>query len=85
MQDPAAPIFEAARGGEGSHDAGRVITGLREVVHYRAAAIDQNLFLLEQLGHVQPPPSNASLSALAAERADAFAASTREAFSARCW
>jgi hypothetical protein len=42
VQDPAAPIFEAARHGEGSYDTGRVITRLSEVVYHGAAAIDQN-------------------------------------------
>jgi hypothetical protein len=42
VQDPAAQIFEAARHGEGSHDTGRVITRLSEVVYDGAAAIDQN-------------------------------------------
>jgi hypothetical protein len=32
MRDPAAPIFEAARLGRGSHDTGRVITCFSEVV-----------------------------------------------------
>ena len=41
-KDPAAPIFEAARHGEGSHDTGRVVTRLSEVVYHGAAAIDQN-------------------------------------------
>ena len=43
VQDPAAPIFGTARHGEGSHDTGRVITRLSEVVYHGAAAIDQNV------------------------------------------
>jgi hypothetical protein len=42
VQDPAAQIFKVARRGEGSHDTGRVITRLSEVVYHGAAAIDQN-------------------------------------------
>ena len=34
VQDPAAPIFEAARLIENSHDKGRVITCFREVFYY---------------------------------------------------
>jgi hypothetical protein len=59
VQDPAAPIFVAARLSEGSHDTGRVITRLSEVVDHGAAAIDQNLLRVGavkiDLGHVQPP------------------------------
>ena len=33
VQDPAAPIFEAARLDKGSHDKGRVITCFREVFY----------------------------------------------------
>jgi hypothetical protein len=43
VQDPAPPIFEATRHGEGSHDTGRVITRLSEVIYHGAAAIDQDL------------------------------------------
>jgi hypothetical protein len=43
VQDPTAPVFETARRGEGSHDTGRLITRLSEVIYYGAAAIDQNL------------------------------------------
>ena len=34
VQDPAAPIFEATRHGEGSHDTGRAITRLSEIVYH---------------------------------------------------
>ena len=34
VQDPAAPIFEAARLIENSHDNGRVITSVRVVFYY---------------------------------------------------
>ena len=40
VQDPAAPIFEAARLGEGSHNEGCVIPRLSEIVYHCAAAID---------------------------------------------
>jgi hypothetical protein len=33
VQDPAAPIFEAARLDKGSHDTGHVTTCFREVVY----------------------------------------------------
>jgi hypothetical protein len=39
VQGPAAPIFGAARHGDGSHDTGRLITRLSEVVYHGAAAI----------------------------------------------
>src|SRR6266481_8448834 len=59
VQDPAAPIFQATRHGEGSHDTGRVITRLSEVIYRGAAAIDQDLFRVGaveiHLGHVRPP------------------------------
>jgi hypothetical protein len=45
VQDTAAPVFEAAPRGKGSHDTGRLIPRLSEVTHYGAAAIDQNLGL----------------------------------------
>jgi hypothetical protein len=48
MQDPVAPILEAALVGEGSHHAGRMIARLREVVHYGAAVVDENFFVFEQ-------------------------------------
>jgi hypothetical protein len=59
VQDPAAPVFEAARRGKGSHDTGRLITRLSEVIYYGAAAIDQNLLRVGavkiDLGHVLSP------------------------------
>src|SRR5580692_743951 len=39
VQDPAPPIFEVTRHGEGPHDTGRVITRLSEVIYHGAAAI----------------------------------------------
>lgn len=59
VQNPIAPIFEAARFGEGSHDTSRVITRLGEVAYHGAAAIEQDLLRVGavkiHLGHVQPP------------------------------
>jgi hypothetical protein len=59
VQDPAAPIFEAARLGKGSHDTGRVIACFRKVVYYSAVAINQSFLQVRavkiDLGHVQPP------------------------------
>jgi hypothetical protein len=59
VQDPAAPIIEATRLGDGSNDTGCVITRLSEVVYHGAAAIDQNLphvgAVKIHVGHVQPP------------------------------
>jgi hypothetical protein len=43
VQDPVAPILEAARLSETAHDAGRVITCLNEIVYQSAPAIDENL------------------------------------------
>jgi hypothetical protein len=40
VQNPAAPIFGAARCSEGSYDLGRVITRLSKIVYHGAAAID---------------------------------------------
>jgi hypothetical protein len=66
VQNPAAPIFEAARHSEGSHDTGRVVMRFSEVVYHGAAAIDQNLIPARaveiHVGHVQPPSNDASLS-----------------------
>jgi hypothetical protein len=59
VQDPTAPVFETARRGKGSHDTGRLITRLSEVIYYGAAAIDQNLLRVGavkiDLGHVLSP------------------------------
>ena len=59
VQDPAAPIFEAARLGKGSHDAGGVITCFSEIVYHGAAAISQSFLHVGavkiDLGYVQPP------------------------------
>jgi hypothetical protein len=59
VQNPAAPVFEAARRGKRPHDRGRLITHLREVINYGAAAIDQNSLragaVKIDLGHVLPP------------------------------
>jgi hypothetical protein len=59
VQDPAAPVFEAARRSKGSHDTGRLITRLSEVIYYGAAAIDQNRLRVGavkiDLGHVLSP------------------------------
>jgi hypothetical protein len=60
VQDPAAaPVFEAARRGKGSHDTGRLVTRLSEVIYYGAAAIDQNRLRVGavkiDLGHVLSP------------------------------
>src|SRR5215475_8656474 len=58
MQDPVAPILEAALVGERLHDTGRVIARLGKTVHHGAAAIDENLLCVGAveiyLGHVQP-------------------------------
>jgi hypothetical protein len=58
VQDPVAPILEAARLDEGSHDRGRVITRFGEVIYRRTASIDQHLPRIGavkiQLGHRQP-------------------------------
>src|SRR5262245_51067898 len=58
MQDPVTPILEAALAGKGLHDAGRMITRLREIVHHGAAVIDEDLLRVGtveiDLGHVQP-------------------------------
>jgi hypothetical protein len=43
MQDPVAPILEAALVGEGLDEAGRVVTRLSEIVHHGTAVIEENL------------------------------------------
>src|SRR5215831_16244977 len=59
MQDPVTPILEAARVGEGLHDTGRMIARLSKILHYGAAAIDENLLGIGaveiHLGHVRLP------------------------------
>jgi hypothetical protein len=59
VQDPTAPVFEAARHGKGSHDTNRLITDLSEVICYGAGAIDQDLLRVgavkTNLGHVLSP------------------------------
>jgi hypothetical protein len=59
MQDPVTPIIEAELVGEGLHDTGRTIARLSKIVHYGAAAIDENLLRVgtveKYLGHVQLP------------------------------
>ena len=59
MQDPVTPILEAELVGEGLHDTGRTIARLSKIVHYGAAAIDENLLRVGTveiyLGHVQLP------------------------------
>jgi hypothetical protein len=42
VQDPAAPIFEAARLNKGSHDTGRVITLLPRGSMLQRVAINQS-------------------------------------------
>jgi hypothetical protein len=83
MQDPVTPILEAALVGEGLHEAGRMIARLSEIVHHGAEVIEEYLLRVGAveiyLGHVQSPSNRASLSALAAARANALAASTCEA------
>ena len=65
LHDPAAPIFEAPRHSEGSHDTRCMITRLNEVVYHGAAALDQNLVPARAVeihaGLVQPPSNDASL------------------------
>src|SRR6516164_7433102 len=59
VQDPTAPVFETARRGKRSHDTGRLITRLSEVIYYGATAIEQNLLRVGamkiDLGHVLSP------------------------------
>ena len=59
MQDTVTPILEAELVGEGLHDTGRTIARLSKIVHYGAAAIDENLLRVGTveiyLGHVQLP------------------------------
>src|SRR5262245_26135712 len=88
MQDPAAPVFETACRREGPHDTCRVIARLSEIVDDRATAIDQNLpfsvgAVEIHVSHAPLPSNDASLSALAAKRANAFAASACNALTAR--
>src|SRR5262245_54596693 len=59
MQDPVAPILEAALVGEGLHDASRMIARLSKVMHHGAVVIEKHLSRVGameiDLGHVQPP------------------------------
>jgi len=59
VQDPVAPILEAARLDEGSHDTGCVIARLGKVVYWSATAINQHLLRVGavkiQLAHAEPP------------------------------
>src|SRR4051812_19695509 len=85
MQDPVTPILEAVVVGEGLHEAGRMIACLSEIAYHGAVVVEENLLrggaVEIYLGHVQPPSSGASASAAA--RANALAASTCDASSAR--
>jgi hypothetical protein len=59
VQDPAAPIFEAARHCQRSHDAGSVITRLDEIAYNGAAAVNETLpgvgAVKIHLGHIRLP------------------------------
>jgi hypothetical protein len=59
VQDPVAPILEAALVGEGLHDTGRMIARLNEIIHYGAAVVDEYLGRVGaveiDLSHIQPP------------------------------
>jgi hypothetical protein len=61
VQNPVTPIIEASLAGEGFDDTCRMIPRLREIVHYGAAMIDNDLLRVGAveiyLGHVQPPPN----------------------------